>query len=132
MIGDDFLFGTQGGDVAGLFGYPIVEAGLVGMAGIQNHYPLVGQYQKSRVVVIVGLKPRPNEYFFGKTSKMVVLQGFDVAPGVDVADPGAFKVAFAALMIKGSGVGKPTPGTAFAEGVAFSRDLVLLTKNGTA
>ena len=101
---------TQSGNVARLQRHAVPNFWLVGVPGIENHDALVGQHQKRRVVMVVGLKAGAHQHVGLPPARPVVLRGLDVAVHVNIAYVRGVDGAGAVLVVQRPRVGKPAPG----------------------
>ena len=120
-----FLF-AQRRDVARPLRYAVPDFRFVGVARVEDHDAFVGQHQKRRVVVVVGLEVGTHQHVGLPAPEPVVLRGHDVAVYVDVADVRSINLhrgrrgdgGHRVVVVQGSRVGKPAPGTLACHHVA--------------
>ena len=55
------------------------------MTGVENHHSLVGQHKEGRVVMIIGLEVRANQYIGLTMLHPVILRSFHVAVNINIA-----------------------------------------------
>ena len=112
------LLVAKGGDVAGPARDAVPDAGLIGVARVEDHHALVGQHDEGGVVVVVGLEIAADEHVGLAARRPVILRGLDIAVHVDVAQVGGIDGAGGVLVVHGTRVGKPAPCTLVADEVA--------------
>ena len=105
----DALFLTEGSDVTGTARHAVIERRFVGMAGVDNQHALIRKYQKSGIVMVIGLEVGTYQHFITLSGKEVVLRSLDVPVYIDITDIRRIDCTLFILIMKGPRVGKPAP-----------------------
>ena len=100
------------------------------MAGVENHHTLIGQNDKGRVVVVVGLEVAADEHVGLAATHPVVLCGHDVAVDINIAQIGGIDCAGSVLVVQRPGVCEPAPCSLLGYDVAA--ELLLSLEAGEA